>query len=96
MRLHKDRIASPSELEILAREPPNDAAIALCVECFHDVSTCRSYGMAAGPVPITAVYAWCDFNRLDWDNTMTMLVVVRRLDRDRIERENNARAHKGA
>lgn len=32
----------------------------ILVRAYADVATCRSYGMGVGPIPITAMWQWCD------------------------------------
>ncbi|HEU4727689.1 MAG TPA: hypothetical protein VFT22_07365 [Kofleriaceae bacterium] len=70
---------------ILAQEPPRDYAVHRCVQAWSDLSTCRAIGMTVGPVPWTAIVAWCDFHGLDHEATELMIYVIRALDNERAE-----------
>ena len=47
---------------------------------FMDLSTCRSVGMGVGPIPITAIYEYCDRQRFDEDICESLLVHTRAMD----------------
>lgn len=64
----------------------------LCLHAWSDLSTCRSVGMALGPIPWTVIVQWCEWHGLDRDATRIVMAVVRRLDRDWIEAENSRSA----
>lgn len=57
-----------------------------CLRAWHDLSTCRQVGMSQGPIPFTAMLEWARFYRLDREATLLVWAVVRRLDRDHLER----------
>ena len=64
------------------------------MNAWHDLNTCRAIGMAVGPIPWTAIVAWCEFHELDRDAAMQLIHVIRKLDNDRAEREASERALK--
>lgn len=72
---------------MLAEEPEQDAAMAICLSAWRDLSTCRPIGMAVGPVPFTALLEWARFHSLDREATRIVWSVVRRIDADRAEAE---------
>lgn len=41
--------------------------------------------MAVGPVPWTAILAWCEFHGLDHEATQVMIHVIRMLDVERAD-----------
>jgi len=49
-------------------------------EAFMDLSTCRSFGMGIGPIPMVAIWTYCDM--LDLDDVTRGLMVdhVRAMD----------------
>ena len=95
MRIHS-RGPHPSEQPIIDARPEYDSAIAMCLEAWHDLGSCRPLGFSgAGFIPFTAVLAWAEFNRLDHELTTMLLAVIQRLDRDRAEREASAHALRG-
>lgn len=47
--------AEPRIAAIYAAEPEREAAVAVCLRAWADLSTCRGIGMAAGPIPWTAI-----------------------------------------
>lgn len=64
----------------------------LYIRAWHDLATCRGFGMAVGPIPFTAVLAWADFYELDRETTALLWDVLRILERKHAEREANRRA----
>lgn len=73
-----------------------DSAVAMCIDAWADLNTCRPSGMALGPIPFTAILTWAEFpGQLDHDLTMLLLAVIRILDRDLLEREASKRTLKG-
>lgn len=77
---------------MLGREPGVDEAMRMCLEAWAHLSTCRSFGMGAGPIPFTAVLAWAKWKRLDRELTELLVAVIQRLDRDFLESEQSKRA----
>ena len=73
---------------LYAGKPPEDDALLLCVRAWQDLETCRSVGMAVGPIPWTAVQEWALASGLDRDSTRLLHDVIRYVDgeRARIER----------
>lgn len=59
----------------------------ICIDAWRDLGTCRSIGMAAGPIPFTAAIAWANHHDLDREATELLWQVVRFLDGERAERE---------
>ena len=43
--------------------------------------------MAMGPIPWTAIVAWCEFHELDRDASVALVQVIRQLDHERAEAE---------
>ena len=41
---------------------PDVGEVSWLLTAFQDVATCRSIGMSYGPIPITAMWEWCDRN----------------------------------
>lgn len=72
--------------------PPCDYAVSRCVSAWGDLSTCRGIGMAAGPIPWTAIVHWCEFHGLDHEATQVVIYVIRTLDIERAEAEQTKRA----
>ena len=68
-------------------EPERDAAIGMCIHAWSDLGTCRAIGMALGPIPWTAIVAWCEFHELDREASVTLVQVIRQLDHERAEAE---------
>jgi len=61
--------------------------MALCLECWHDLDSCRLLGFAgAGPIPWTAITEWCRWQGVDRELTLVLLDVIRHLDVARSER----------
>jgi len=65
--------------------------MAICINAWHELSTCRPIGMAVGAIPVTAILAWCEAEEFDREATRIMKHVIRQLDNDHAERE--AAAH---
>lgn len=60
----------------------------LCIEAWEDLHSCRPVGFAgAGLIPWTAIVEWCRFRELDRDVMQMLVMVLRKLDYDRAERE---------
>jgi len=66
-------------------EPDTDDAVAICIEAWNDLSTCRAIGMAVGAIPVTAIYQWAEMEDLDREATRMLKRVIRQLDNDRAE-----------
>lgn len=79
-------------LEIHESEPGRNYATDLCVHAWNDLNTCRTIGMAAGPIPWTSIVTWCDWHQLDRETSQVVLAVVQKLDADLSEREASKRA----
>jgi hypothetical protein len=47
---------------------------------FMDLSTCRSVGMGVGPIPLTSIYAYIDFEDLSDDTADALLEHIRVMD----------------
>ena len=52
--------------------------------------------MAAGPIPWTAIVAWCRWHGLDRDNATLVVTVIRQLDNDMAAAEHARRAFEAA
>lgn len=79
--------------QLMATEPPRDHAVSRCVQCWADLSTERTVGMAEGAIPWRAIRDWCAFHfGEDREATEIMIYVIRTLDVDRA----NARAAEAA
>lgn len=91
LRLRGRGPESPSEIAAFAAQPDLDAAAALCVRAWNDLSTCRPIGMDVGPIPWTAIVTWAEFHELDLDSTMLITDVIRLLDFELSEREESRR-----
>jgi hypothetical protein len=72
-------------------QPPRDVAVVTCLQAWGDLSTCRQIGMAVGPIPWTAIVAWCDRRGLDPDAAELVTRVIRVLDVQRAEAETAKR-----
>lgn len=68
-------------------EPGQDAASLICLRAWRELETCRSIGMALGPIPITAVLMWCAAEGLDRDATDVVREVVRAADNQFLEKQ---------
>lgn len=94
----KNRWAFPGhELDTLLAEPHLCAASRLCIDAWLDLQSERRIGFGAlGPIPVTALLAWCRFHRLDGDVTQLVERVIRRLDNEYLDREASKRNAKEA
>jgi len=63
----REREPYPQEAEALARRPGDDPAIDIAMKWWHELSTERSFGFGAGPIPASKIDALCDRHRLDRD-----------------------------
>jgi hypothetical protein len=72
-------------------EPEYDPTVHLYVQAWHDLGSCRQIGMAAGPIPFTAVLDWTSFRGWDQEATQLLWRVVRHLDSERAEKLENER-----
>jgi hypothetical protein len=71
--------------KIYADAPTRDFAVSLCLRAWADLSTCRSIGMATGPIPWTSIIEWADFHELDREAAQILAHVIRQLDIERAE-----------
>jgi hypothetical protein len=71
--------------DILDQEPERDYAVATCIGAWFDLSTARAIGMAAGPIPWSAIVQWCQFHQLDREASMILIHVIRQVDNERAE-----------
>ena len=86
------RAQAENQLDAInARRPEVDFAVARCLAAWGDLSTCRAVGMAMGPIPWTAIVAWCEFHDLDYDTAVLVIDVIRMVDRDRAEAAESKR-----
>lgn len=76
-----------AEAKLRIDEPEIDEQIAMCVRAFHDAGTCRQFGFAMGPIPMTAILAWADLHGLDRETTILVWDVVHYADGERAERQ---------
>lgn len=77
--------------------PPLYEAAALAIEAWGALGSCRPVSMAgAGPIPFTAVLAWCAHNQCDEDTTDMLIHVIEQLDADRAERMQSQADLQGA
>jgi len=60
--------------------------MATVVECWNLLDSTRSIGMAVGPIPITAVWTWCERKQLDDDLTTAIASAINYLDAQRAKR----------
>ena len=77
--------------QIHAEEPELDHAAAICINAWHELGSCRGIGMALGPIPVTAIYAWCEAEGFDHESTMILKRVILQLDAERATAEAAAR-----
>ena len=93
---------------MLARRPPHNDTVAICVAAWHDLQSERSVAIASGmtgdtfwtrtvygSVPWSSVDRWCIRHKLDDDNARLVWSVIQRLDAKRIEREASQRRLNG-
>lgn len=78
-------------MRLYAKKPSEDDALLLCVRAWHDLETCRSVGMGAGPIPWTAVQEWARAGGLDRDSTRLLHEVIRYVDSERARIEQAKR-----
>lgn len=70
--------------QLLDSRPPYDAMIALVIEAWHTLDSCRSIGWVVGPIPYTAIVDWCDRNESLDDETRPMVIAaINYLDAER-------------
>ena len=60
---------------------------------FYDLTSCRSIGMEAGPIPWTAIQHYAEAHRLDEEETYTLHAVVRHMD-EVLRSDNTARSER--
>lgn len=86
------RKPTPDQLKKLEAGAPLDAGTMILVRAYADVSTCRSFGMGMGPIPITAIWEWCDRQcsgaGLEPDVVVYVIRVLRLVDHEIISRQN--------
>lgn len=58
------------------------------VRAYAALSTCRAGGMAVMPVPVTAIWEWCDRNGVTGDAARFAARVLRAIDAEIIRRAN--------
>lgn len=66
--------------QAIANAPVLELGLDLFYIAFTDLSTCRAIGMAEGPIPWTAVQAYCDELLLDGDQREDMFFYIREMD----------------
>lgn len=70
--------------ELVAERPEHDEMHQLVLEAWHALDSCRSIGFAVGPIPITAIYAWCDRQPvLDEELSTLVIGAINYLDAER-------------
>jgi hypothetical protein len=63
----------------------------LMVSAYVALSTCRPGGMGVMPIPITAIWAWCDRKGYTDDVADHFERVIRTVDRIKVEAANSGR-----
>lgn len=87
LRLRK-REPTPSEREALDREPELTADVEIGLKAFNAGSSCRALGYGiVGPIPQTAIDAWCDRFGLDFVAADLLSDALRYVDNAILERE---------
>lgn len=76
---------------LYADEPYSDPQIAFYAGAWFELESCRAIGMAAGPIPWTAVEAWTRHHELDQEATALLWRVVRHVEGEHAEEEENRR-----
>jgi len=84
------------EREVLDREPVNDPDVALAMDALHTASTCRALGYGVvGPVPQSAIDAWCDRRGFDLDSAEYLSAAIRYVDGVRMAKAADLRRQNG-
>lgn len=91
----RDRAPYPSEQEILDRRPALDESAAIGLRAWRACSSCRAIGWGMGPIPQTAIDAWCDRYGLDLIAADYLSDAIRYVDNVILERQA-ARNKKGS
>ncbi len=95
LRLRK-REPNSQEREVLERCPPMDAITAIGLKAFNETTTCRQIGFGLGPIPQSAIDAWCDRRGLDLEAADILADAVRYVDTIFLEREASKHRVNGA
>lgn len=60
----------------------------ICLRAWGELGTCRPLGFGGvGPIPITAVWQWCEMEGLDPDAARIVREVIQHVDREFLERQ---------
>lgn len=95
LRLHK-RQAVESEQEAIDRQPDLEAPeLAIGIKAWRASSSCRHIGFGIGPIPQTAIDAWCDRFGLDLLAADILSDAIRFVDNVVLERQAAAARSKG-
>lgn len=77
--------------ELLAKQPPYDALMSVVVDAWQMLDSTRAIGMAVGPIPVTAVWTYCERKQFDDELTNAITTAINHLDVDRRKREASRR-----
>jgi hypothetical protein len=74
--------------EIMREAPDLSPGLELYRTMFFDLSSCRSLGMGVGPIPWTAIHAYCRHHELDVEQEDMAHYLLRRMDEFFLEHVN--------
>lgn len=63
----------------------------ICIRAWNDLGTERQFGMAVGPIPVSAILRWCEFEEFDRESTAILRDAIRTADNLRAQREADKR-----
>lgn len=65
---------------VMAEAPELTLGLQLYMDAWYDLSTCRSSGMSAGPIPWLAIYEWATLHELDEDQRELLHAYIPAMD----------------
>ena len=69
-------------------KPELDSSSMLYLYFFNQLSTCRSVGMGAGPIPWTAIHTYSEFRNFDYIETLSFINIMQMLDSIYLQESN--------
>jgi hypothetical protein len=81
--------------DAIANAPELDPSLGLFWSAFWDLNSCRSAGMALGPIPWTAMQQWCTLYGVSGEQQADLEFLVGQLDAAFLKWSNRKSDNKG-
>jgi hypothetical protein len=78
--------------ERIANAPTLDAGMDFFISAFFELSTERQLGFGEGPIPISAIHAYCRHYEMDDDEEHEFVSCIRALDGAYLKRQNRSKS----